>query len=286
MALHPQVVQLTLLSLTPRLSASAGCRTNCNPPTLRSPMPRRLRRRGQICAAAPSQRITFLDKCFERHPDGVQVFGHRPGGVVVTPGCNSFDYSFVFLVRLFLATCNKIECLGLPCQRFTDIDDYRLEDPIPTGFCNQSVKLGVECNPYERIVLVTHLLYQSAEGCQFLRGVPLGSPSCGRNFDMRPCFDQFVGRVTAEIEVSRYRITDDKRAEPGFCLGEPESVARAQGFADNRSTDPVPFGQGRFGRETLSDCQIAGGYCGTKVCEDCLGSTHPRGDWSPGGPAV
>lgn len=47
-------------------------------------------------------------------------------------------------------------------------------------------------------------------------------------------------------------------------------MARAQGFTDDRSTDPVPFGQGRFGRETLSDCQIAGGYCGTKVCEDCL----------------
>lgn len=186
-------------------------------------MPRRLRRRGQTCAAAPSQRITFLDKCFERHPDGVQVFGHRPGGVVVTPGCNSFDYSFVFLVRLFLATCNKIECLGLPCQRFTDIDDYRLEDTIPTGFCNQSVKLGVECNPYERIVLVTHLLYQSAECCQFLRGVPLRSPSCGRNFDMRPCFDQFVGRIAAEIEVSRYRITDDERAELDFVSVSPRA---------------------------------------------------------------
>lgn len=227
-----------------------------------------------------------MDKSFKRQPNGVEMFGHRSGGVVVAAGCDSFDYSFVFLVRPFLATGNKIECLGLPCQRFTNIDDYRLEDPIPTGFRDQSVELRIECDPYERIILVTHLLDQSAEGRQFLRCVPLGSPSCGRNFDMRPRFDQLVGRVAAEVEVSRYRIADDEGAEPGFRLGEPEGMARAQGFTDDRSTDPVSFGQGRLGRETLSDCQFAGGYCGTEVGENRLGSTHPRGDGSPGGPAV
>lgn len=44
--------------------------------------------------AMESARITFLDKNFKCHTDGVQMFGHRSDGVVVTPGCDSF----VFLV--------------------------------------------------------------------------------------------------------------------------------------------------------------------------------------------